>query len=99
MMSYGDPRYRYGGDNRPGMGLGVRMIPILIGLIAVGMTMARGCQQGPFGRVQVVAMQPNQEAQLGLQAYQEALSGAHVIRRGPVVDAVRHVTDRLIAAT
>ena len=54
-MSYGDPRY--GRQEGPGIGAGlmVRMIPILIGLVSVGVMMARGCQQGPFGRVQIVA--------------------------------------------
>ncbi len=101
-MSYGDSRYRNrdGSGNGIGAGLLVRMIPILIGLVTVGITMARGCQQGPFGRVQVVAvMNPSQEATLGLQAFQEALSNAHVIKRGAAVDAVREVTNRLIAAT
>ncbi len=97
-MSYSDPRY----DNRRGNGMGisiaVRMIPILIGLATIGFTMVRGCQQGPFGRVQIVAIQPEQEAKLGLQAFQEALSNAHVIKHGPVVDAVRAVTKRLIKA-
>lgn len=100
-MSYGDPRYGYRNDygNGPGPAILVRLIPIVIGLVTIGITMARGCQQGPFGRAQVVAINPAQEAKLGLQAYHEALSGARVIRRGPAVDAVREVTDRLIAAT
>lgn len=100
-MSYGDPRYedpRYGYQGS-GIGLGVRLIPILIGLIAVGATMVRGCQQGPFGRVQIVAIQPPQEAQLGLQAFHEVLSHARVVPRGAIVDAVQEVTDRLISAT
>jgi len=98
-MSYG---YR-GNDQRhpsgPGFGVGARLIPILIGLIAVGVTMARGCQQGPFGRAQVVAINPKQEAQLGLQAFQEVLSTARVVRRGPTVEAVHDVAERLISAT
>lgn len=102
-MSYGDPRYddpRYGyRGGGMGMGLGVRLIPILIGLIAVGFTMVRGCQQGPFGRIQFVAIQPDQEARLGLQAFHEVLSDARVVQRGAVVDAVQEVTDRLITAT
>jgi predicted Zn-dependent protease len=82
------------------VGLGVRLIPILIGLAAVGFTMARGCQHGPFGRMQLVApMNPEQESKLGLQAYQEVLSTAHVLKHGPVVEAVRTVAKRLIKAT
>lgn len=98
-MSYGDPRY----DNRrgPGMGMGlaVRMIPILIGLATIGFTMVKGCQQGPFGRAQVVAIQPDQEEKLGLQAFQETLQNAHVIRQGAAVEAVRTIAKRLIHAT
>ena len=98
-MSYGDPRYGYRENNGNGMGLLVRLIPILIGVFAVGATMVHGCQQGPFGRVQIVAIQPDQEAQLGLQAFKETLNNAHVIRQGAAVDAVRRVTERLIKAT
>ena len=104
-MSYGDPRYgnqyRNDGGNGSGAGIGlaVRMIPILIGVVTVGFTMARGCQQGPFGRVQVVAINPSQEAQLGLQAFQETLAHARVVKGGPAVEAVRTVAKRLIRAT
>lgn len=96
-MSYGDPRY--GSRPQPGMGLLVRLIPILIGAIAIGMTMARGCQQGPFGRAQVVALDTQQEETLGLQAFRETLSNSDIIREGRVVEAVKEVTDRLIKAT
>lgn len=97
-MSYG---YRddYRQNRGPGFNLSARMIPIVIGMIAIGVTMARGCQQGPFGRAQVVAMNTQQEAQLGLQAFQEVLQDARVVRRGPTVEAVRNVTERLIRAT
>lgn len=98
-MSYGygygnrDP-YRDGGFN-----LGARLIPIVIGLIAIGFTMVKGCQHGPFGRHQVVAISPAEEAQLGMQAYKEVLSTSRVIHRGPTVEAVQRVTKRLTDAT
>ena len=98
-MSYGNQGNYRRQPSGPGFGLGARLIPIVIGLIAVGVTMARGCQQGPFGRNQVVAINPQQEAQLGMQAYQEVLSTARVVRRGPTVDAVHDVAERLINAT
>jgi predicted Zn-dependent protease len=108
-MSYGDPRYdrryarendsRYGRGNQVGISLLVRMIPILIGVCTIGFTMIRGCQQGPFGRVQVVDMKPEQEAKLGLQAFQEVLSDAHVIQRGAAVAKVEEIAKRLISAT
>jgi predicted Zn-dependent protease len=44
-------------------------------------------------------MSPAQESQLGLQAFKETLSEAHVIHQGPAVDAVRTVAKRLIRAT
>lgn len=98
-MSYGDPRYR----QREPVGINpailVRLIPILIGAAMIGLTMLKGCQQGPFGRVQVVAMDPDQESKLGLQAFKEALSNARVIRQGATVRAVREIADRLIKAT
>jgi hypothetical protein len=49
-MSYGDSRYdrRYASGNQIGIGLLIRIIPILIGVCTVGLTMVRGCQQGPF---------------------------------------------------
>jgi predicted Zn-dependent protease len=108
-MSYGDPRYnrrydrendaRYARGSEIGINLLVRMIPILIGVCAVGFTMVRGCQQGPFGRVQIVGMKPAQEAKLGLQAFQEVLSDAHVVKGGPVVRKVEEIAERLIKAT
>jgi predicted Zn-dependent protease len=97
IMSYG---YGYGPRRSSGgIGLGARFIPILIGLIAIGFTMARGCQMGPFGRNQVVALTPAQEAQLGLQAFQEVLSTSRVVQGGPVVADVREITQRLTNAT
>ena len=112
-MSYGDPRYnrgynrgynqdydgRYARGNQVGNSLLVRMIPILIGVSTVAFTMVRGCQQGPFGRVQVVTMNPAQEEKLGLQAFQEVLSDARVIQSGPAVAMVNEIANRLTAAT
>lgn len=96
-MSYGNGYGRQYGDGG-GFNLGARLIPIVIGLIAIGFTMIRGCQHGPFGRNQVVAISPAEEAQLGLQAYKEVLSTSRVISNGPVVESVHSVTDRLIKA-
>jgi predicted Zn-dependent protease len=79
-------------------GFPVRLVPILLGLIAVGFIMVRGCQEGPFGRRQVVALNPQQERALGTQAFQEVLSTAQVVRDGPAVGAVRGVARRLADA-
>jgi len=51
----------------PGRGR-IRLLPILIAVVAIGFMLARGCQQGPFGRKQIVGMGPQQEAALGAQA-------------------------------
>lgn len=98
-MSYGDPRYGYRNNNGIGAGLFVRLIPILIGLAIIGMTMVRGCRQGPFGRAQIITIDAQQEAQLGLQAFKETLSTSHVVRDGEAVRAVKVIANRLIEAT
>jgi metalloendopeptidase OMA1, mitochondrial len=88
----GDPRVR---------GCLVRLAPLLIaGLFALFVAW-QGCQQGPFGRRQIVAMNPQQEQQLGFQAFQQVLqeNGANVIRNGPAADAVKEITRRLVRAT
>lgn len=86
-------------DRRRGMGIGARLIPLLLGLVAIGFVMIKGCQDGPFGRKQVVALSPRQESEMGLQAFQEVLSTANTVPRGPLVDAVQQVAQRLINAT
>jgi metalloendopeptidase OMA1, mitochondrial len=86
----------YGGRGR---GLGVRLLPIGLAILAAAFVAWQGCQNGPFGRNQIVAVNPEQEKALGLQAYQEVLSKSDVIREGPVVDAVRRITGRLVDAT
>jgi predicted Zn-dependent protease len=77
----------------------IRWLPLVLGLVAIGFTAVRGCQEGPFGRNQVVALNAEQEARLGMQAFQEVLSTADVVRSGPLVDVVHEVTARLAAAT
>jgi predicted Zn-dependent protease len=76
----------------------IRLAPIVLGLLAIGFVMMRGCQKGPFGRRQLRGLTPEQEARLGAQAYKEVLAKEQVIDKGPVVQAVRDVADRLIAA-
>ncbi len=79
--------------------IAMRLIPVALGLMAIGFMAIKGCQEGPFGRKQIVALQPAQEAQLGAQAYQQVLQQAEVIQSGPTVAAVRDITDRLTKAT
>ena len=95
-MSYGDPY-----DNRGRQMLsriGVRMVPIVIGLLIIGFQMIRGCQQGPFGRKQVVGISGPQESALGAQAFREVLQQSQVAPDGPQVAAVERITQRLIKA-
>src|SRR5262249_10433125 len=40
---------------------GIRLLPLLLGALAVGFIAVKGCQEGPFGRKQIVAMNPAQE--------------------------------------
>ncbi len=77
----------------------IRLLPILIAVVAIGFMMARGCQQGPFGRKQIVGMGPQQEAALGAQSYTQVLSQSQVVREGPVTDVVRRLADDLVAAS
>lgn len=77
----------------------VRLLPVLLGLLAVGVMAITNCREGPFGRRQLVALDPQQEEELGLQAFQEVLAQERTVRRGPVVEAVRAVAERLTAAT
>jgi predicted Zn-dependent protease len=93
MATYGTD---YGGGPRR---IGIRLLPLVLAGLAAAFIAMKGCQQGPFGRQQIVALNPQQEQQLGLQAYQEVLNQSDVVRGGPVEDAVRRITDRLVKAT
>jgi predicted Zn-dependent protease len=79
----------------------MRLAPILLAVLAIGFVVVKGCQTGPFGRKQIVALTPEQEARLGAQAYQETLvkESANVVETGPIVQAVRGVAKRLTDAT
>lgn len=90
---------RYSPGQRRSMPMAARLVPILLGLVAIGWIAIKGCQQGPFGRQQIVGLNPQEEQALGLQAFQETLSGANVVRGGMDVAEVKAVTQRLIAAT
>jgi predicted Zn-dependent protease len=85
-------------DPRSRGNLPIRLVPVLLAVLAAGLFLARGCQQGPFGRRQVVALNPEQEAQLGAQAFQEVLHKSDVVAGGPAVDAVEHIGRRLARA-
>jgi Zn-dependent protease with chaperone function/guanyl-specific ribonuclease Sa len=77
----------------------IRLLPIAIGLALIGFTVLRGCQQGPFGRHQIVGMRPEQEAALGAQSYSQVLTQSHVLQNEPVVQVVRRLAKELVAAS
>lgn len=98
-MSFGMGPGRYqDGSGRAMSRMGVRLIPVVLGLLAVGFTMIRGCERGPFGRNQVLAIKGEQEMQLGAQAFNEVLQQADVVEDGAQARAVEEVTKRLIRA-
>lgn len=77
----------------------IRMAPIVIGIIAMVFFVARGCQEGPFGRRQLVALNPAQEAALGAQAFSQVLRESSVIAaHEPIVQVVQELADQLTAA-
>jgi metalloendopeptidase OMA1, mitochondrial len=78
---------------------GLRLLPIIIGIALIGFTAVRGCQQGPFGRHQIVGMNPEQEAALGAQSYNQVLTQSHIVRDSPVVEVVRKLAKDLIVAS
>ncbi|NBO93771.1 MAG: M48 family peptidase [Planctomycetia bacterium] len=99
-MSREDQYGSYGVTSLQQKGIGL-IVALVVGLIAVGSFAAKGCQDGPFGRKQIVTMSNEQEVALGLQAYKEVLSDPKtvVINSGRAAQLVQEVTSRLAAAT
>lgn len=86
-------------DPRTRSRIGLRLAPILIMAVMAGIFALQSCQEGPFGRKQVVALAPEQENQLGLEAFQEVLAKEHVLSRGPIPQAVIQISERLARAS
>ncbi len=82
-----------------GRAIGVRFIPILVMAAMAGLFLLQSCQRGPFGRNQVIAIGPEEEKALGVQAFQQVLQESNVISRGPTVEAVTRVARRLADAS
>lgn len=91
-----NPRQQFGPSRR---GLGFRLAPILIGVITIGIFMARGCEEGPFGRRQLVGMGIQDEMRLGAQAFDQVLQESDVVEDPAVKNAVKRVANNLIAAS
>jgi predicted Zn-dependent protease len=77
----------------------LRLIPILFILLMAAILVVKGWQSGPFGRAQIVALTPQEEARLGAQAFQQVLQESDVVRDGPIVEVARHVGGRLADAS
>jgi predicted Zn-dependent protease len=82
-------------SDTPSRGTAIRVAPILVAAVIALFLILKGCQEGPFGRHQVVALNPAQEAQLGAQAFRQVLRQSDVVEQGPAVDAVERVGRRL----
>jgi predicted Zn-dependent protease len=80
--------------------IGLRLFPLLLGAIAIGFMMIRGCQEGPFGRKQVVALNEQQEMALGAQAFQQVLQQSEVLpAASPASQAVQRLAKQLVEAS
>ena len=86
-------------SGQPARNVHIRLLPILFALFVAGIVIVKGWQAGPFGRHQIVALSPQQESQLGAQAFQQVLKESDVVREGPIVDAVRRIGGRLADAS
>jgi predicted Zn-dependent protease len=78
------------------------IVALVLGAIAVAAFAARGCQEGPFGRSQVVLLNSEQEMALGLDAYKEVIGKAQASvlpSTDPRVQVVKEITRRLAKAT
>jgi predicted Zn-dependent protease len=91
-MSY-DPR------DGPGMGIRISFLPLIVGAIALLVFYLSHRSPGPFGRSQQLVLNQQEEAQLGLQAFEQVLNDSSVVSRGPLVDAVRDIGTRLAEAS
>jgi predicted Zn-dependent protease len=90
-------------QQRRGVPLTARLLPIAIGLIGVAVFMMNSCVNGPFGRKQLRAIDAQQENKLGLEAFQQVVNeneakGTLVNEKTPLVAKVREITVKLIKA-
>ena len=102
-MSYdqGDGRsqlFGLGGQGRR-YSNGIKLLPIIIGVVALVVFYFSHKQEGPFGRSQLVGMNSQEEMALGAQSFREVLKQSDVIREGPVVESVQRLARQLTAAS
>ncbi len=84
---------------QPTRNVHIRLLPILLAILVAGILIAKGWQAGPFGRHQIVALNPQQESQLGAQAFQQVLQESDVVSDGPIVAIVRRIGSHLANAS
>jgi predicted Zn-dependent protease len=99
---YGRPYERQPYSSGYGPTLLMRLAPVIIALIPIIALMLRGCQEGPFGRHQLVALNPTEETQLGSQAFHDVLSksAGKVLRPdNPISIRVREIGVNLAKAS
>src|SRR5262245_13949519 len=75
------------------------LIFVVVGVIPACIYIYRHYQSGPFGRSQIVALDPQQESQLGAQTFQQVLAKSSVESSGPLADKIREIGDRLAKAS
>jgi metalloendopeptidase OMA1, mitochondrial len=73
------------------------LVVIVCALAGCGVPQGQG--EGPGHRQQRLALTPEQELALGRQAYREILRKFPVVRRGPEVERVRTVGERIVRAS
>jgi predicted Zn-dependent protease len=81
------------------MGIRISVIPLIVGAIAILFFYLSHRNPGPFGRSQQLVLNQQEEAQLGLQAFEQVLSESTLVRGGPLVDTVRRIGTRLAEAS
>lgn len=74
------------------------IIMAVMAAVPLATLLMKGCQTGPFGRSQVVAINSQEEAKLGRQAFQEVLAQERVVRQGALVNVIREIAASLTKA-
>jgi predicted Zn-dependent protease len=79
----------------------IKIAPLVIaGIVIMFQFLSAPKYKNPeTGKVERVALSPQQEQAIGLQSFQEVLSQSEVISSGPEVDLVRKVTSKIAAQT
>ncbi|HEY2893732.1 MAG TPA: hypothetical protein VGJ16_05955, partial [Pirellulales bacterium] len=66
--------------------------------VCLTLVVAAGCMaegQGPGHRQQPLALSDRRELEIGREAYAEMLSGARVLKEGPLVERVERVSGKV----